>query len=409
MATIDIRFGQIKDRTVGYKPMHYCVGNKSKKFLQACLKAHEIIMDVLTPQARASITPKEAKAAVLAYVAMDEAGKKELIKKIALSGYGLKNEVESATLEELANAWLEQRVAQGATEQQKKIAMQQRQVFLDFFTKTGMEKVTDLKPDTAHKFLAWRSETNYGNNGGTTTSASVLRLNLQILRQMVKIAARNGWIANQGIWDDVKVKSIAGVNTKTVEPLPVDLQRNFLEKLKGMKVELHDSVLLLLLTGMRIGELESLSLESIRGNAIVLHGEAVGTAKPLSGKSAAAARTLPVCPSVAKIFERGYIFCAGRIRQTIQCDWFKKKFPGIHAHRLRHTFAVNKLLSKTADLQMVSYQLGHGDISLTANLYGKFVPEHFKVGFEEAIKERKELLDWLENGYFHEKKPFKNP
>ncbi|GBU23851.1 hypothetical protein R83H12_00470 [Fibrobacteria bacterium R8-3-H12] len=32
---------------------------------------------------------------------------------------------------------------------------------------------------------------------------------------------------------------------------------------------------------------------------------AVGNAKPLSGKSTAAVRTLPVCPSVAKIFERG--------------------------------------------------------------------------------------------------------
>jgi hypothetical protein len=71
-----------------------------------------------------------------------------------------------------------------------------------------MEKVTDLKPDTAHKFLSWRSATNYGNHGGTTTSASVLRLNLQILRQMAKIAARNGWIANQGIWDDVKDKKV---------------------------------------------------------------------------------------------------------------------------------------------------------------------------------------------------------
>jgi integrase len=380
--------------------MHYCVGDKSKKYLQACLKAHEAITDVLTPQARESITPKEVRAAVLAYVAMDEAGKKELLKKIARSGYGLKNEAEPVTLEELACAWLEQRVAQGATELHKKIAMQQKQVFLDFFAQAGMEKVTDLKPDTAHKFLAWRSETNYGNHGGTTTSASVLRLNLQILRQMAKIAARNGWIANQGIWDDVKVKSIAGVNAKVVEPLPVDLQKSLLERLRGMKAELHDSILFLLLTGIRIGELESLSLECLRGSAIVLHGEAVGNAKPLSGKSASAARMLPVCPSAAKIFERGHIFNAGKIRQTIQCEWFKKKFPGIHAHRLRHTFAVNKLLSKTADLQMVSYQLGHNDISLTANLYGKFVPEHFKAGFEEAIKERKELLEWLENSYF---------
>jgi integrase len=69
-------------------------------------------------------------------------------------------------------------------------------------------------------------------------------------------------------------------------------------------------------------------------------------------------------------------------------------------HNLRHTFAVNKLLSQTATLQMVSYQLGHSDISTTANLYGKFVSEHFKAGFEEAIRERRELVEWLEGGYF---------
>jgi hypothetical protein len=180
--------------------MHYCVGDKSKKYLQACLKAHETIMGVLTPQARASITPKEARAAVLAYVAMDETGKKELLKKIALSGYGLRNEKPEVSLEQLTEAWYEQRVAQGATEQHEKDARRHKQVFLDFFAQSGMTKVADLKLDTAHKFLSWRSKTSYGNNGGTTTSASILRLNLQILRQMAKIAARNEWIANQGIW-----------------------------------------------------------------------------------------------------------------------------------------------------------------------------------------------------------------
>jgi len=402
MAAIDFRLGQIRDRTVGYKPICYCVGNKSKKFLEACLKAHETIMGVLTPQAREGIASKEARAAVLAYVAIDDDGKKQLLKKIALSGYGLKNETEAATLEELADAWFRQKMAQGATEKHKTMAMQQKRAIMDFFAQAGMRKVADLKPDTAHDFLSWRSETNYGSNSKTTTSASLLRYNMQILKQMLKVAARNGWITNPGIWDDVKVRSIAGVNTKVVEPLSVGLQRQMLEKLRGMRPELHDAVLLLLLTGMRVGELENLSPESLRGNAIVLHGNAVGNMKPLSGKTASAARTLPVCPSIAEIFKRGHIFGVGprNVGQAIKRYSFAKEFPGIHAHRLRHTFAVNKLLSQTASLQMVSYQLGHSDISTTANLYGRFVPEHFKAGFEEAIKERKELVEWLEGGYF---------
>jgi integrase len=187
-----------------------------------------------------------------------------------------------------------------------------------------------------------------------------------------------------------------------VEPLSVDMQRGILKRLRDMRHELHDSVLLLLLTGMRIGELEGLAPENIRGNAIVLHGESVGHAKPLTGKTASAVRRLPICPTAAKIFERGHIFkaAAKNIRQAIKRYSFAKEFKGIHPHRFRHTFAVNKLLSQTATLEMVKYQLGHSDISTTANDYGEFIPEHFKAGFEEAIKERRELVEWLENGYF---------
>ena len=403
MAATDIRFGQIRDRRTGHKPIYYCVGNKSKKFLDACLKAHETIIEALPPQARDSITPKEMKSAVLAYVALDEQGKKELLKKIVLSSYGMKNEKTEASLEQLAEAWFEQKTAQGATDKQRIMMFSQKTVMLDFFNSQGFKTTVDLKPDTAHKFLTWRSETNYSGRQ-TQISASTMKHNLQVLKQMAKVAARNGWLQNPSIWDDVEVKSIAGVNTKVVEPLPVDLQRSILERLRNMRHELHDSILLLLLTGMRIGELESLTPECIRGNAIILHGESVGNIKPSSGKTASAARTLPICHTVAKIFERSYVFkaTAKNIRQAIQRNSFAKTFPSIHPHRLRHTFAVNKLLSQTATLQMVSYQLGHSDISTTANLYGKFVPEHFKVGFEEAIKERKALVEWLEIGYFTE-------
>jgi len=401
MATINYGLGQIVDRTVGCKPMYYCVGSKVRKYLQACLEAHESIMMRLAPKARANISPKEVKAAVLLYVSLDTEGKTELLKRLALPGYGDGNMKPIITLEHLANTWLEQKTAQGATEKQIAMMEGQKNVILDFFNSQGLKTTDDLKPDTAYKFLAWRGETNYSGRQ-TQISASTMKHNLQVLKQMAKVASRNGWIPNAGIWDDVEIKSIAGVNKKVVEPLPVDLQKRILEKLRNMRPELHDSILLLLLTGMRIGELETLTPESLRTGAIALHGDAIGNVKPSTGKSAAAARTLPVCPSIAKIFERGHIFKSGarRIRLSIQRYSFAKEFPGLHPHRLRHTFAVNKLLSQTATLQMVSYQLGHSDISTTANLYGKFVPEHFKAGFEEAIRERRELVEWLEEGYF---------
>jgi hypothetical protein len=60
---------------------------------------------------------------------------------------------------------------------------------------------------------------------------------------------------------------------------------------------------------------------------------------------------------------------------------------------------VNKLLAETP-LQMVSYQMGHSDIGITANLYGKFEIKHFKAGHEETTRIRKSHLEWLEIGYF---------
>ncbi len=400
MATIDIKQGTIKDRTVGYKPISYGVGNKSTKFLQACLRAHETIIGVLTPQARSTITPQEVKSAVLGYVALDEAGKKELLKKIALSGYG-NTKSESVSLERLADVWLEQKSAKGVTDKYKAIMRSQRNSIAAFFNSFGLRTTSDLNPDVAFKFLKWRSETNF-LHPDKPVSASIQRHELQVLKQMAKIAARNDWISKSDIWEDAEVKSIAGVNVKVVEPLSIDLQKKILGYLKNGNPEFHDVVLLLLLTGMRKGELAHLKPGSIAGNAIALHGEAIGTMKPGTGKTAAAARVLPVCPTMQEIFKRGFIFKANikYISRNMARTGFAKNFPNIHPHRLRHTFAVNKLLSQTATLQMVSYQLGHSDIGTTANLYGKFVPEHFKAGFEEAIKERRELVEWLEQGYF---------
>ncbi|MDR3000367.1 MAG: hypothetical protein LBU89_03795 [Fibromonadaceae bacterium] len=390
MATIDYRIGQIIDRTAGYKPMYYCVHSKSRKYLQACKAAHEAIMAVLIPEARESITSKHIKASVLLYVQLNNAEKKELLKNIALSGYGNLSKAK-VPLEQLVEAWLQERMAEGVTDNLRETLMWQKSLIMDFFSSQGFATTADLKSDTAHKFLAWRSGMNYTSRS-SQISARTQKADLQALRQLAKVAARNGWISSADIWDHAKVKSIAGVNTKIVEPLTAVSQKEILAELWELNQKHHDIALLLLVTGMRIGEIETLTQRSIINNAINLQGT----------KTASAKRVLPLCPTLIKIFERGHIFgaTANSFKNMLKRHTFAKKNPGIHAHRLRHTFAVNKLLSQTATLQMVSYQLGHSEIGITADLYGKFVPEHFKVGFEEAIKERKELVEWLEGGYF---------
>lgn len=101
----------------------------------ACLKAHEIIIDTLPPQAREDITSKEMKSAVLAYVALDDQGKKELLKKIVLSGYGTKNEKPEAPLKLLAEAWFEQKAAQGVTDKQRNTMLGQKSTTANLYGK----------------------------------------------------------------------------------------------------------------------------------------------------------------------------------------------------------------------------------------------------------------------------------
>lgn len=399
MATIDARLGQIRDRSARYPEICYTVGKKSKTFLKECLKAHEAIIEVMPPQVRMGLTNAAMKATTLAYISLDAEARKELLQRMIFANFGASHR-QSATLEALADAWLSSKSAQGASPAMVKTMVHQKNVLTDFFKSARLATTADLTPQTAVEFLAWRPGIKYNKYKVGPVSASALRHELQALRQMAKLAHRNGWIDNDRIWDDVQVRSIVGQNTKAVEPLSANEQKAILKVLferEGGEA-MHDAVLLLLITGMRAGELDMLRPDSVVSGTLQLHGTSIGKNKSSTGKTASAERVLPVCPTMHAIFDRGYVFGykSELLQRNMGRGWFLELFPGVHAHRFRHTFAVNKLLSGTADLKMVQYQLGHADISTTANLYGKFSPEHFKVGFEQIKDERRRLLVFLE-------------
>jgi len=389
MATLDIKSGQIKDRRKGFIPFSYYVPKTSIAFMRDCLKAHNMIALLL---GNCRIPKEEFKTLVLRYAIMTPDGKTELIKRLALREYEPK--IKETTLNSMADLWFEQKNIANPTHKQEAIIKHQRDVILKFFQVEGLNTTKDLDYDTAHKYIKWRSSFNFSLHSKNKPSASTIRHEIQVLRQMARIAYRNGYINNGNLWDDVKVKTIAGINKKIVEPLTIEEQIDLLNKLKD--THHHDIALLLLITGIRIGEMESLTKDSIQNGTMILHGNGIGNFKPIGGKTASASRTLPVCPTLDELFNRGNIFKTNRNAFRLALN---RNFKGMHPHRLRHTFAVNKLLAQTP-LQMVSYQMGHNKTDITANLYGKFVPEHFKAGFEKTIRIRKEHLFYLENQYF---------
>jgi integrase len=319
-----------------------------------------------------------------------------MIGRLALAGDTGVEKPASHSLPELLELWKNSKIAEGLLNDDRlKDLCHRQKVMLDFFREHGLNTTDDFAVKTADDFKLWRSKKRY-DNSKAITSASAIKKELDVLRQLAKLAALYGWIGNGGLWDNARVKAIVGKNKKVVEPLSIEEQKEMLCNLRSRNEACHDIALFMLITGMRRGELKMIKPDCIRNGVISLHGDYVGNYKT-TGKTSSASRNIPVCPTMEKLFERGLIFSSSTNALSLV---FARYFKGLHLHRLRHTFAVNKLLAKN-DLQMVSYQMGHATTGITADLYGKFVPEHFKAGFEQATAERKELLKWLETDYFN--------
>jgi integrase len=388
VATIDFRLGLIRDRARDVGLISYYVPKDSKPFMEACLKAHEFIISLLGYN---RLNKADLRANVLRYAVLDAKGRRELMQSLVsgLNGEQKQTPASSpvakaeADMEAIADMWLEQKLSDVLLDRDRVCFNRLKTVLLKFCKETGIATTSDLDYETAVKFKKWREG----------MAASTVKKELQVLKQWARLAKRRGFIPDGSLWDDIKVKAIVGINKKVVEPLTIEAQIELLNSLKN-KPEHHDTALLYLITGMRLSELKTLNKDSIQNGALTLHGDGVGNCKT-TGKTASANRTLPVCPVLLKLFERGYIF---KIKPTAFRTELTRHHKGIHAHRLRHSFAVNNLLAKR-DLQMVSYEMGHAQIGITSDRYGKFVPHHFKLGFEETTRIRQAHLQWLENDY----------
>ncbi|MDR2581144.1 MAG: tyrosine-type recombinase/integrase [Fibromonadaceae bacterium] len=395
MAYLFEKTGLIRDRSRGYKELSYYIPKHSKSFMKACKTAHETIISLLPREKRQNITPQEMKQYVIQYVTLDEEAKREFIRSLIIPNITLpyNSGIEALgthSLKELFELWKKGKNAEGLRDVEN---FGCERVFFDFFKDYELKTTNDLKFSTAHDFMNWRSKKRYSKHKGIV-SASTIKKELDILKQLAKLAALQGWIHNGNLWGAVKVKVVVGKNKKVVEPLTIEEQKTLLKNLE-LNETYHDIALFLLITGIRLGELKAIKPESLKNNIISLHGDFVGNHKT-TGKTSSANRNLPICPTIVKLFERGNIFQKTPNAFRLILGRYHK---GVHPHRLRHTFAVNKLLAQTP-LQMVSYQMGHAGTSITSDLYGKFEPKHFKAGFEETIKERKVLLKWLEEDYF---------
>ena len=153
----------------------------------------------------------------------------------------------------------------------------------------------------------------------------------------------------------------------------VDMKKDEIKKLEEDGSEAARIVLMLLATGMRIGELFSLPLEDYHKTYVI------GGSKTEAGKN----RVIPIRPEGRKHFEYfaqqadGALLLSGYTGQKIYANYrgrdyypllkrlgIKKKSP----HATRHTYA-SRAVKEGIPPEILQKILGHADYSTTANVY----------------------------------------
>ena len=200
------------------------------------------------------------------------------------------------------------------------------------------------------------------------------------------------------------LNSIINNDTNKKEVLSLEQQKNFLSFVRDdtWGIKCYDVIVVLLNTGMRIGELSGLTIGDIDfekrrikiDHQLQYYDEKGYTVEKVKSKSGN--RVIPMCDDVydslkrilnnRKQIERGfedYVFLNrnGRpIRSTTFSNslrQIRKRYneihqdnplPNITPHSFRHTFCSNMVNAKM-NAKMLQYIMGHADISVTLNVY----------------------------------------
>ncbi|MBL4601291.1 MAG: tyrosine-type recombinase/integrase [Emcibacteraceae bacterium] len=124
---------------------------------------------------------------------------------------------------------------------------------------------------------------------------------------------------------------------------------------------------MLLLTGCRLGEIQTLKWEYVRGNALILPDSKTGAKKVYLGMP-----TLEVLSSLARIENNPYVFVGkkeGGYITDFQKPWRRirkdAKIEDVRIHDLRHTFA-SYAVSGGETLHITGKLLGHSQVQTTS-------------------------------------------
>jgi len=267
--------------------------------------------------------------------------------------------------------------------------------------------------ETVEAFVTWREGYRLPNDVRTgRVSAETINKEIGEAMRCVKWA-RNKRIVKEdyNAFYRVKQKKTGENSTKRV-PHDREEQLTLLEWLRQAgNPWAHDAFLLLLITGMRVGDWEA--LERIHFNEaegmVEIHQIVVGGLKT-GGKTANASRTLTLTPTLKKLAERGLIFerTKEQTRGERLANFLRRKrnitpIPfKTHPHLLRHTFATNFACSFPEQLAYLSAILCHSSLQTTIDNYAAFARQRNHLKQRQLYSDHMRFLD---NEYFDKVSP----
>lgn len=379
---------------------------KPALFYKAVIQAHEKVKIGLPPEARQNITGPRLKPMVERFMELGKDQQQEVI----LRGFSQPQEEQR---ESIPVSTLLRRYKDEDLERRKHKTCYLNDVHLDrwlVFLAEHYPKLTygSFNKKVVEHFVQWRkANRSLTDRRKGDVHADTINKGIGEMRRCIQWARTEGIVkTDSNAFYKVKVRKDS-TNTTVIQPLTLDEQKQMLTWLRECgNAWAHDAFLFLLLTGMRVSDWEPLERDSfdMEEDLIRIHKAALSGLKT-GGKTAAAARIIPMVPTIHRLVERGYIF--ERLPQTLRGDrllnvfnWKRKHNPvpvRCWPHRLRHTYATNNVCANPEQLAYISVKLGHRSIGVTIDTYTHFQNMHN----HEAIRKRlKEFLHWLEHDYF---------
>lgn len=223
-------------------------------------------------------------------------------------------------------------------------------------------------------------------------SASYIKKVYQLLNMAIKKAVALGILQKNPLTTVERPKVI----TKKIQVFTIDEIHNILEYTKEKQKRLHMEILVGVYTGMRIGEILSLSWSDITPSYIIvnktlsagLHGELFIQRAP---KTDSSCRQISIPSSLYETLMEykekththdGLVFKTSTGHYVVPCNdriAFRKVQSALNIsplrswHALRHTHA-SQLLANNVPIAEVAKRLGHASPAITLQIYTQWIP-----------------------------------